>query len=495
MPLSRRLPSIVATIFISYRRADSAGQAGRLFDHLSTRFGEGHVFMDVDTIDLGQDFKPALRDAVGKCDIMLVVMGPDWLDTADPASGARRLDNPDDWVLTEIAEALSRGIAVIPVLVRGASLPAADRLPTEIRGLVDRQAIALSDAQWRGGVHDLVARLEAVPRRRERELIASRVARFGMRRLVIAATAAVVVVAATVWWFWPRSIEVPAVVGMSVADARAAIREAGLGQSEQHTVQEESLDSTEGHVLRQEPSAGAVAPSRSPVRLVIARTPAAIDMSAFVRVRDVGREGTIAAGATVTAMEVAFAQADKLVELSERYLYEKAKQHDELGGEVEGTWMTALIYVGEQFGVAGSYLWPYTPDQRTMPKGVTWEQLDTDASEHKAVFHRLRKVDEFYGSLKNGRPILVTLTMGAEFSTAQAMKTGLIAASAPRNTNQDGLGAVVIVGFEPATRMLRFANTWGDQWGDRGFGTMSLQTAQLLVDLNNTWAVEAAGQR
>ena len=57
------------------------------------------------------------------------------------------------------------------------------------------------------------------------------------------------------------------------------------------------------------------------------------------------------------------------------------------------------------------------------------------------------------------------------------------------------LGAIVIVGFDPATRMLRFAHSWGEQWGDRGFGTMSLQTAQLLIDLNNTWAVEAATER
>ena len=127
----------MATIFISYRRSDSAGQAGRLYDHLGERFGEDNVFMDVDTIDLGHDFKPALREAVGKCDIMLVVIGPDWLDAADPASGARRLENPNDWVATEIAEALTRSIAVIPVLVRGAALPPRERLPTEIRGLMD----------------------------------------------------------------------------------------------------------------------------------------------------------------------------------------------------------------------------------------------------------------------------------------------------------------------------------------------------------------------
>jgi hypothetical protein len=154
--------------------------------------------------------------------------------------------------------------------------------------------------------------------------------------------------------------------------------------------------------------------------------------------------------------------------------------------------MTALIYVGEQFGVAPASSWPYKPEDRALPKGVTWEQLDDEASEYKVVFNRLRKPADIYGHLHSGRPILATLTMGAEFGTVQAMKTGRIVATAPRNTSQDGRGAVVIVGFDPATRLLRFANTWGDQWGDHGFGTMSLETAQLLIDMSNTWAVEVA---
>jgi hypothetical protein len=482
----------MATIFISYRRADSAGQAGRLGDNLREHFGEDNVFTDVDTIDLGADFKPALRGAVGKCDIMLVVMGPEWLDATDPASGARRLESPNDWVLTEIAEALARGIPVIPVLVRGASLPASERLPAQIRGLVDRQAITLSDAQWRGGVKDLIARLEAVPRRRERAALASRIARLGVGRLVIAATVTVAAVAVSVFWFWPRAVEVPAVVGMSVADARVAIHKVGLDQSDADTVQEDSLEVVAGHVVRQDPSPGAIVSNRNSVKLVVARTPAPIDMSAFVRMRDVGTEGAIGATATVVAMEVAFAQSNKLVELSERYLYEKAKKHDELSADTQGTWMTALIYVGEQFGVAPASSWPYKPEDRALPKGVTWEQLDDEASEHKVVFNRLGKPADIYGHLHSGRPILATLTMGAEFGTVQAMKTGRIVATAPRNTSQDGRGAVVIVGFDPATRLLRFANTWGDQWGDHGFGTMSLETAQLLIDMSNTWAVEVA---
>jgi hypothetical protein len=152
--------------------------------------------------------------------------------------------------------------------------------------------------------------------------------------------------------------------------------------------------------------------------------------------------------------------------------------------------MTALIYVGEQFGVASEDLWPYKANDRVLPKGMTWEQLDYDASEHKVIFSRLRELDDVYDHLQAGQPILMTLKMGAEFGTVQAMKTGRVVVTAPRDTKQDGTGAVVIVGFDPATRMLRFANTWGDQWGDRGFGTMSLASAKLLVDLGNTWAVE-----
>ena len=109
-------------IFISYRRADTPHVAGRLFDRLATRFGAGHVFMDVDSIEPGLDFAETIEAAVGACDVLLVLIGPNWVEAVDE-QGRRRLEDPDDFVALEITAALRRRIRVIPVLVDGAPSP------------------------------------------------------------------------------------------------------------------------------------------------------------------------------------------------------------------------------------------------------------------------------------------------------------------------------------------------------------------------------------
>ena len=113
-------------IFISYRRDDSAGYAGRLFDHLAARFGAKNVFMDIDTIEPGEDFRTVVENAVSTCDVVLAMIGKQWLSLSD-AQGGRRLDDPRDWVRIEIATALANSrVRVIPVLVRDASMPGGD---------------------------------------------------------------------------------------------------------------------------------------------------------------------------------------------------------------------------------------------------------------------------------------------------------------------------------------------------------------------------------
>jgi len=119
-------------IFVSYRRSDSQGEAGRLFDELVQSFGEDTVFMDVAAIEAGRDFRKAIEEGVVKCGVLLVLMGPEWLDAKDE-TGARRLNDPGDFVRIETASALKRDIPVIPVLVRGAQMPRAEQLPDELR--------------------------------------------------------------------------------------------------------------------------------------------------------------------------------------------------------------------------------------------------------------------------------------------------------------------------------------------------------------------------
>src|SRR5262249_47590648 len=110
--------SAMAKIFLSYRRADSAGVAGRIYDRLGARFGAANIFKDVDDIPAGVHFGAYIREALAQCAVVLVLIGPRWLD-APGQDGTRRLDDPQDWVRTEIELALALKLTVLPVLVEG----------------------------------------------------------------------------------------------------------------------------------------------------------------------------------------------------------------------------------------------------------------------------------------------------------------------------------------------------------------------------------------
>jgi hypothetical protein len=135
-------------IFISYRREDSAGYAGRLHESLEQRLGEGEVFRDVDALEPGEDFVRAIAARLHDCRACLVLVGREWLNATDVA-GRRRLDQDGDYVRLEIAAALARpDVLVIPVLVEGVAMPAAEDLPDAIRALSHRQAVSLRDETW-----------------------------------------------------------------------------------------------------------------------------------------------------------------------------------------------------------------------------------------------------------------------------------------------------------------------------------------------------------
>ncbi len=147
-------------IFISYRRDDSAGYAGRLFEHLTAHFGTQNVFMDIDTIEPGEDFRKVIQNAVETCDVVLVMMGRHWLKITD-AQGQRRLDDPQDWVRAEIAGALANPqVRVIPVLVRDAEMPDIQELPDDIKELSWRNAIELSDHRFQYDANQLIGVIE-----------------------------------------------------------------------------------------------------------------------------------------------------------------------------------------------------------------------------------------------------------------------------------------------------------------------------------------------
>ena len=165
-----------ADIFVSYRRADSAGTAGRLVDRLSRHFGPGQVFRDIDSIEAGEDFEQAIRQALLAASAVLIVIGPRWLD-ASPEDGSRRVDDPLDYVRREIELALSVPTLVIPVLVDGARLPAGQLLPESIRELTKRNAAELSDRRWEHDTRSLIRLLESRGLRAQKPLHAGQAAR------------------------------------------------------------------------------------------------------------------------------------------------------------------------------------------------------------------------------------------------------------------------------------------------------------------------------
>lgn len=145
----------MARIFISYRRDDAGYVASMVRERLEKEFGEGSVFMDIDSVLLGVDFRQQLSEAVAKCDVLVALIGETWAGTTGQAQ-QRRIDNPQDFVRIEIEAALKRGIPVVPVLIDKAQLPDVQALPESLRELSFRHA-----AELRAG-RDLKAHLDTL---------------------------------------------------------------------------------------------------------------------------------------------------------------------------------------------------------------------------------------------------------------------------------------------------------------------------------------------
>jgi hypothetical protein len=139
-------------IFLNYRRQDAPAHAGRLYEGLAERFGPARVYRDIDTIHAGAEFAPKIENALDSVGAILVVIGRNWL-------GA--MGDPDDFVRLEIAYALRHNMKVIPVLVAGATMPAADELPPDLADLARLHPCELPDEDWSSGIDALVESLES----------------------------------------------------------------------------------------------------------------------------------------------------------------------------------------------------------------------------------------------------------------------------------------------------------------------------------------------
>ncbi|HEX5998436.1 MAG TPA: toll/interleukin-1 receptor domain-containing protein [Hyphomicrobiaceae bacterium] len=161
-------------VFISYRRDDSRYQARMIYHKFERALGREGVFMDVDSIPPGANFRKILKDWVDQCEVLLALIGPGWIDAIDQATGQRRLDSPSDFVRIEIAAALARSIPVVPILLDGTPMPAASRLPADLAELAHRQAELAEFRTFDADVERLIRRLGFNPASAERPFASER---------------------------------------------------------------------------------------------------------------------------------------------------------------------------------------------------------------------------------------------------------------------------------------------------------------------------------
>lgn len=147
--------STMATVFINYRRDDTEGHAGRLYDELKRRLDPQEVFLDVEGIGAGVDWRKSIEENLANCKLVLVLIGKHWTHSTD-ASGKRRLDDPEDTLRLEIVMARKLGIRVVPVLMHGAKLPAESDLPEDLRPLLHNNAFELRHDKWNSDVQLLM---------------------------------------------------------------------------------------------------------------------------------------------------------------------------------------------------------------------------------------------------------------------------------------------------------------------------------------------------
>jgi beta-lactam-binding protein with PASTA domain len=245
----------IRAVFISYRRSDAQGEAGRLCDDLVREFGEQSVFMDVAGIQPGRDFRKVIDDSVATCGVLLAIIGTDWVEAKNEA-GNRRLDDPSDFVRLETASALKRDIPVVPVLVQGARMPQPEALPDDLKDLAYRNAVELTHARWNGDLQFLIKALRPLvdsEKKKSEVLTAEPVPepipaptalpepqpkptpRWRLLKLALASLGLLVVSVIAYLIVSPRRVTVPDVRGSTLQDAATKLTSVGLAMGKTTT--------------------------------------------------------------------------------------------------------------------------------------------------------------------------------------------------------------------------------------------------------------------
>lgn len=469
----------MSRIFISYRRGDASADASRLREHLTPRFGDNLIFQDINSINPGQRFAAVIEGALKTCNVFLAVIGPTWLDCRNP-DGARRLDDPQDWVRIEIAQALLReGVTVIPVLVRDARFPKSEELPEDLKALTGRHYQELRERDWKHHVEELIRVIEKELKLPARPVASARKGRGWWWKVPLAALAvAIAMIVAGVF-----DSTVPDVREKPVDVAEQMIKKSGLKVIRLN----KDSDTPYDQVLWQIPDPGGHF-ALEEVRIGVSKgTP---DLEKWASIRNTGTENAGAGVAMVTAMETAFAAQGRPTALSARYLLEKAKRERESRADPAETYLNAVVRVAEQFGAPPEESWPYRENRPELPTGKTWQQLDLEAARYRVKATRVASLKDIEEHLRRRRPVIAATDVYKESWLGEEVKqNGKIK---PASSGKPyGRHSVVIVACSFGyPELIKFANVWGKQWGRQGFGTMSDEIAKEMLDLREMWAIE-----
>jgi len=222
----------MSRIIISYRRADSAAISGRIFDRLASHYGDDAVFMDIDKIPFGTDFRDHIRKVLAGGDILLAVIGPSWLGKA--ADGTSRIMDEADPVCVEIESALQQKIRIIPVLADGATMPSVADLPEGLRDIAYLNAAPLDVGRdFRAHMDRLIRSIDEVLGPRRPALAQAGKRRSGARiaLITVLSTFAIVLGGAAVYLLRGPSSEVRTQTEQSPTTYRVQLKDPNDGQN------------------------------------------------------------------------------------------------------------------------------------------------------------------------------------------------------------------------------------------------------------------------
>jgi beta-lactam-binding protein with PASTA domain len=238
----------MATVFLCYRKEDAGGVVGRVKDRLEDAYTADSVFEYTHDVALAANFRTVIDEALNEVGVVLVAIGPEWLDI-ETADGARRLDQPDDPVRVEVETAIQRGKPIIPLLFDGALIPPKSALPDSMGSLPDTNGLPIrEDPDFDGDVDKLVLAIDRIVGWKRRDRSRRRLGWLALAASVILVPAVILLLTMLL----SQEPIVPDVTGLTSAQAARILETVGVDITASSATSEEPADT----VIAQEPAGG-----------------------------------------------------------------------------------------------------------------------------------------------------------------------------------------------------------------------------------------------